>query len=137
MVRLFIATLLAFLTLFPANGLFHVVLAAHFFDMSLNGLGDAIQPMSASHPAPVALLDGLLALGTAVYVRFLGNRLLKGALIGASLNFLTAMSWNLANMATLSSWPLRVLLLDVPWHACLGAVAGIVAASVLRKRKTN
>ncbi len=137
MTRTFIAALLAFLVLFPANGLFHAVLAAPFFDAWLQGLGQAIHPMSASHPVPVALLDALLALTTAGYARVLKGGLLKGAIIGATLNLLTAMSWNLANMATLSSWPLRVLLLDAPWHTGLGSISGIVAMLVIRDRKKS
>jgi len=131
-----LATLAVFGVLFPANGLFHTVLAAAFFDRRLASLAPAVLPMHDAKPLAVAVLDLTLA---ALIVYVLGRdtpTARRGALGGIAVNLASSAAWNLGNTASFASWPVTVTLVDIAWHCSLGAVAGIVAAAVLRRAKT-
>jgi uncharacterized membrane protein len=128
-----LAVLAAFVSLFPANGVFHTLVAARFFDRELGALAPAVLPMHDARPLAVAVLDLTLA-ALVVYVAGRGAPTpARGALGGLVVNLASSAAWNLGNAASFRSWPIAVIFLDVFWHCALGAFAGFVAAAVLRK----
>jgi uncharacterized membrane protein len=128
-----LAVLAAFIALFPANGVFHTVLAAGFFDRELGGLAPAVLPMHEARPFAVAILDLTLA-ALIVYVVGRGSPTpARGALGGFVVNLASSAAWNLGNAASFRSWPIAVISLDMLWHCALGAFAGFVAAAALRR----
>lgn len=137
MKRQVLAVIATFGVLFPANGVFHSVLAAGFLDRALASLAPAILPMHDAKPAAVAVLDLTLAM-LIVYVVVRGGpiSLRRGAAAGLAVNLASSAAWNLGNTASFSSWPLQLTLVDVAWHCMLGAAAGAVAGAVLRRSAT-
>ena len=129
-----LATLAAFVVLFPANGLFHTILAAGFFDGRLAALAPALLPMHAAKPLAVAVLDFTLA-ALIVYVVGRDQRpsARRGLLGGLAVNLASSAAWNLGNTASFAQWPLDVTLVDVAWHCALGSVVGVAVAAVLRR----
>lgn len=45
----------------------------------------------------------------------------KAALLGALFGFFTYMTYDLTNLATLKSWPLSIVVVDIAWGTVLGA----------------
>jgi len=135
MKRHVLAVLTAFAVLFPANGVFHTVVAAGFFDRELGALAPAVLPMHEARPIAVAILDLILATLT-VYVVGRGSPTpARGALGGFVINLASSAAWNLGNAASFRTWPIPVITLDMLWHCALGAGAGFLAAAVLRRNK--
>ncbi len=125
--KFFLSWLAAAVGTFVFNGLFHGLLAADFFDRNNAALGSAALKMADFKPLPIVLLELILAFSlTWILFRVGANGpTLKEALsIGALFHFSTAMTWNLANMASFVSWPLAVVAGDSLWHVLMGLLAG-------------
>lgn len=134
MLKRALAVVGVFATVLPANVVFHTVLAAGFFDREFAALAPAIRSMHDAQPAPLLLLELIIATSL---VGLLSQRptltLAAGAATGATVNLLTSSAWNLANAASFVSWPAVAVAVDVAWHVTLGAVAGVVAAALLKR----
>jgi len=54
------------------------------------------------------------------------DRLSEAALLGGLFGFFTYATYDLTNMATIRSWPLKIVVIDILWGTCLCAlVAGL------------
>lgn len=125
----------AFAVMFSLNGLFHVKLAAAFFDTQLGQLRPAIHPMHEADPLWVGLLDLVLSFGMAYFITLRAAGKLKlgtAAFSGGLLNLVSAGAWNFAN-AAMFSWSLSVTLGDIAWHVGLGLAVGLMIASVYNR----
>jgi uncharacterized membrane protein len=130
--------ILTFIVVFGLNGLFHSVLAASFFDNHLSMIG-GVKKMSASDPAPVALLDFILVFGmTFLIARTKDGRisLREGAWIGGLINLISSGAWNLAN-SSMFNWPVIVTIGDIMWHVFLGSMGGTLVAALLNYFQRN
>lgn len=119
------------------NGVSHGVLAADFFDAQLAPLGSAARKMADFDPLPVVLLEFAIVF---VLLQILSSQnrgpllLRDAARTGALLYFSTSATWNLGNLATLSHWPLAIVVPDVIFHTALGWFAGWVAAKIYNRQ---
>lgn len=122
------------MALFALNGAFHGGVAASFFDTHFEGLGPAAIKMKDFEPLPIVILELLLDFCLlAIISRFRAEKIvLREAMwIGGLFYFSTAASWNLANSATLVSWPIIVTLVDMVWHLATGLLAGFLICKLL------
>lgn len=125
--RFLIAWLGTTIVLFILNGIFHGVVAADFFDKNSEGLGAAAVKMADFNPAPVALLEVLLGFCLTWIISKTNTEkisLQDAVVIGGLFHLSTSASWNLANMATLVSWPVQLAAGDIAWHILMGIVGG-------------
>ncbi len=52
--------------------------------------------------------------------------LMKAVILGGLFGFFTYMTYDLTNYATLTGWPMRVVIVDILWGMCLSAtIAGV------------
>lgn len=92
------------------------------------GLGHLLSP-TVNWPAAIVFyllfIAGILyfAVVPALTADSLGRAVLNGLLFG----FFTYMTYELTNLATLPSWPLKVVLVDIAWGMALSAT--VAAAS--------
>jgi uncharacterized membrane protein len=119
--------LLSYVAIFACNGIFHLGLAASFFDDHLHAIG-GIRMMKDANPAPLFILDLIIVFGMTYMIcmsRVKDINYRKAATIGALLNLISSSAWNLAN-AAMFDWPVIVTVSDIAWHTALGALGGML-----------
>lgn len=119
------------------NGLFHVKLAASFFDNSFRRFGENIYPMAKSDPLPIAGVE--LIWICALFYLFTLHRpvkldVRKAAFGGMWMNAATSGTWNLVNGSLFSVFPQHIILPDMAWHILvIGPIAGVCIALIFNK----
>lgn len=122
LIKLYLLTVPVFLAV---DLLWLGVLARDFYR---SGLGHLLSP-TVNWPAAIVFyllfIAGILyyAVLPALAEGSLGRAVLNGLLFG----FFTYMTYELTNLATLPSWPLKVVLVDIAWGMTLSAT--VAAAS--------
>lgn len=127
MKKFLLVWLLSYVAIFACNGIFHIGLAASFFDEHLHHIG-GIKMMKDANPAPLFVLDLIIVFGMSYMICMAGimeMNMRKAAITGALINLISSGAWNLAN-AAMFDWPVIVTVSDIAWHTILGALGGIL-----------
>ncbi|MFT3701312.1 MAG: DUF2177 family protein [Agriterribacter sp.] len=118
-----------FIILLSINGIFHMKIAAPFFDAYLHQLSPTIRSMRDADPVWIVLLDSMVSICMVYFItyRMDGTNIdRKASMISAALiNFIAAVAWNFANQA-MFPWSLTVTINDVLWHTVVGAGGGLL-----------
>jgi uncharacterized membrane protein len=61
------------------------------------------------------------------------GRLSEAALLGGLFGFFTYATYDLTNMATIKSWPLKIVVIDILWGTCLCALVAVLSFLIARK----
>ena len=129
----FLAWLVTATALFVLNGIFHGVVAASFFDTQLSVLGNAVVKMKDFKPIPIVILELVLDFCLVIIITRDRNEkvvMKEAVLIGGLFYLSTAITWSLANAATLVAWPAIVTMVDGIWHFTTGMFAGWIIAKL-------
>jgi len=108
------------------NGVFHAVIAAPFFNKELAVISCAAKPIEETNPALLLLVE---TIWVSVLTYFLIHQSppqlawREAAFAGALINLVAAGTWNFINAAMIP-WSFMLVLVDLPWHLLVGAVAG-------------
>lgn len=120
----------AFILIFGLNGLFHTFVAAGLYDPYLHGL---MLPMAQANPGFVAGVDAVLVAVMAYFILRTSTQpvqKLAGAKSGLAIGLVAAWTYNFINRAMIPGWPMASALVDILWHAMLGAAGGALMAWV-------
>jgi hypothetical protein len=129
--RFILATLAGMLTIAVAGALLYGVLFAPFFRANILDLSVMMDPPGFGWIALSHVPFGLLL---ALVVRWHGERSARGgAMAGATLGFLMAASYNLAQYGTIKHWTLQLTLLEPFITMTMTAAAGAVVGLVLQR----
>lgn len=129
--RLAIAALAGMLTIAVTGGVLYGVVFAGFVRANLIDLGIMKSPPAFGWIALSHLPFGILL---ALVVRWRGDLSARGgAVSGAVLGFLMAMSYNLAQFGSVEHWTLRLTLLEPFITTAMVGTAGAVVGAILAK----
>ena len=119
--------LAAFILIFGLNGLFHTFFAAGLYDPYLNGV---MLPMAKANPFFVACVDAVLVAVMAYFILRRPVQQLAGAKSGLAIGLVASWTYNFINRAMIPGWPMASAIVDILWHAMLGAAGGVLMAWV-------
>ncbi len=131
----FICWIPAFLFVFALNAVFHIFIAADFFDRELAHLSPQIAKMKEGNPAWVALLDFVLTFSMTYFilVRQTGKVAWRNAAFaGGLINLISSGAWHFVN-AAMFSWSMVFLTSDMAWHIALGMAGGLIIAAIYNR----
>lgn len=57
----------------------------------------------------------------------------QAAILGAMFGLFTYGTYDLTNLATIANWPLTVVIVDMVWGMCLGAVVSLLSYTASRR----
>lgn len=133
----FLTWIITSVVMIAVNGVFHGVAAAGFFDDHLAVLGNAVVKMKDFNPIPVIILELILIFCLVLIItRFKNDQLSmrESVLTGGLFYLSTSATWNLANAATLVTWPHIVTVVDVLWHFVSGLLAGWIIYKLFNRQ---
>jgi uncharacterized membrane protein len=129
--RFMFAALAGMLTIAVMGGVLYGVVFASFFRTNIISLGIMRTPPAFGWIALSHVPFGVLL---ALVVRWRGELSASGgAITGAVLGFLMAMSYNLAQFGTIEHWTLRLTLLEPFITTAMVGTAGAVVGAVLAR----
>lgn len=105
------------------------VIARGLYQSELGGLLGSINWTAAAF-LYLILLAGLTYF--AIAPGFFENSVMRAVILGAFFGFVVYATYDLTNFATLKSWPLKIVLIDMLWGAVLGGAVSGVAVFLYR-----
>ena len=126
--------LATFAAVVAMNIVFHGFLVRNLMNQ---GIEDWVRPVQQVHFKAILVVELVFSAGIVffgVHANAKKNRIRNGAIAGAYLGLLEAVSRHFINYAVLIKWPLTAAFIDIGWHLVLGAAAGMICVAVYDKQ---